>query len=52
MPNASSLANSPPRAAWSAIGPCKTVSTGSTEAVSRSKSSSASGGRTPDTRIS
>ena len=33
-------------------GPCRTVSTGSTEALSRSKSSRASGGRSPVTRIS
>ena len=51
-PNISSLARSPFSAAWSGIGPCSTVFTGSTETISRSKSSSASGGRVPPTRIS
>jgi LuxR family maltose regulon positive regulatory protein len=52
MPRISRLASSPCSAAQSASSPYSTVLTGSTEAVRHSKSSNASGGRTPETRIS
>ena len=51
-PRSSSRASRPCRAAWSCSFPWTRVPTGSTVASSFSKSSRASGGRTPTTRIS
>jgi hypothetical protein len=51
-PKISSLARRLRRAAWSGSGPCRSVWTGSTEAVNCSKSSRASRGTTPVMRNS